>query len=739
MVINFKELLSSDLSNVVLDKINYNFDQIIVNGGGPMGHQGAQGPRGFDGLTGDTGPIGAQGATGAQGAKGDPGLETWKSNSGTNSNTLVPIHEGKLNPPTIMVGVDKDDAIYDAIIEDASILINKKDRGDNQPLYNVAFWDDDVANNNGNYAYISLDYDNATDKVVKTEGFSELLDTVSKKIASKFIFAKGNTELVTIDDTTFNSNVKTNFNTGLEVSNSLKIGVGTPALNKVLASTDALGNSTWKHVSEIGGAVPIGTIVPILTNIFDNANNFDQDAYLASDASPLQIYYGRGKGDYKGWYLCNGQTWTNSTKSYTTQDLCSFSYNITNNTNRPTGAGQGPASETNSILSITGGGDASLSATYNGTSKTYTVTSNLNLDSALIYPSVSGTAYDLYKMVYVVYLGEDDLSWSQPGDQGVIVGSITFGGIAFGYSIDNASACSAATNLYDLVIPPTNPTFTTWQTYTDLTVKNAWRDITLNTEGPTGRVYLYNAGTTTPATTGYYVIDGYIRFVSAGVVFDNLFPAPALENGDAMTCINPTARFDSITGSTSKGAQNGDIVTAYAGKSLPAWRNTSQLTYSYQWQTQLGGGQWVNINLATNDTLNITAPLGTSYYRVGIITLDAATSTQSSVHYSNVITLTTGASYEIIGTKTATLSQTPVSGSIVVSGASATITLHTSKTYYLAGNATSRLVISGANTYELLGNVDMGDTMMTQTIPTGNYTYTLYVYGPNTGANAYIE
>ena len=125
MVINFKELLSSDLSNVVLDKINYNFDQILVNGGGPMGHQGAQGPRGFDGLTGDTGPQGAQGSQGAQGAKGDPGLETWKSNAGTYNNTLVPIHEGTLNPPTVMVGVNKDDAIYDTVINDVSFLINK--------------------------------------------------------------------------------------------------------------------------------------------------------------------------------------------------------------------------------------------------------------------------------------------------------------------------------------------------------------------------------------------------------------------------------------------------------------------------------------------------------------------------------------------------------------------------------------------------------------------------------------
>lgn len=740
MVINFKELLSSDLSNITLDKINYNFDQILVNGGGPRGYQGARGPQGFDGLTGDTGPQGAQGSQGPQGAKGDPGLEAWKSNEGTNNNTLVPVHGAKTNPPTVMIGVDIDDAIYDTIIEDTSFLINKKDKGDSEPFYNVVFSDDAVANTNGNYAYVSLDYDTVIDKVIKTEGFSELLDTINKKIASKFIFAKGGTELVTIDDTVFNSSVKTKFNTGLEINNgTFKIGIGTPALNKILASTDAFGNSTWKSVSEIGGAVPVGTIVPILTNIFDNASNFDQDAFLASDASALRIYYGRGKGDYKGWYLCNGQTWTNATKTFTTQDLCSFSYNITNNTNRPTGAGQGPASLTNSILSITGGSDVDMDATYNGAGSTYTVTSNLNTTPALIYPSVSGTAYDLYKMVYVVYLGEEDLAWSESGNQGVIIGSLTFGGVALGYSMDNAASCSAGTNLYDLVVPPTNPTFSTWETYTDLTVKNAWRNATLNTEGPTGKVYLYQAGTTIPAITGYYAIDGYLRFVSAGVVFDNLVPTPSLENGDAMTCITPTARFDSIGGPTSKGTQAGTSVTMYASNGLPSWRNAAQLTYSYQWQTQINGNQWVNVNAATSNTLTVTAELGTAYYRVGIILLDAATSTQSSTHYSNQVTLTTAPSYEIIGTRTVNLSTTPVSGTIVVSGASATISLITSKTYFAAGNATSRLVINGANDYEINGNVDTGDTFMQQTIASGNYTYTLYVYGPNTGANARIE
>lgn len=48
-----KELFAADNIDEVIDKINFNFDQLVINGGGPKGNQGDQG---------DFGPVGPRGA-----------------------------------------------------------------------------------------------------------------------------------------------------------------------------------------------------------------------------------------------------------------------------------------------------------------------------------------------------------------------------------------------------------------------------------------------------------------------------------------------------------------------------------------------------------------------------------------------------------------------------------------------------------------------------------------------------
>lgn len=62
--INILNILSGDNQSTIVDKINYNFDQILSSGGGPQGQQG---------VIGATGPVGPQGIPGIQGAKGDKG------------------------------------------------------------------------------------------------------------------------------------------------------------------------------------------------------------------------------------------------------------------------------------------------------------------------------------------------------------------------------------------------------------------------------------------------------------------------------------------------------------------------------------------------------------------------------------------------------------------------------------------------------------------------------------------
>ena len=80
MAINIKELFNSDADNIRLDKVNYNFDQISANGGGPKGVKGEQG---FTGNSGQKGEQGTEGPKGDEGAKGDEGIaaQLWYSDT----------------------------------------------------------------------------------------------------------------------------------------------------------------------------------------------------------------------------------------------------------------------------------------------------------------------------------------------------------------------------------------------------------------------------------------------------------------------------------------------------------------------------------------------------------------------------------------------------------------------------------------------------------------------------------
>ena len=62
--INLLNILPGDRQTILIDKINYNFDEILSAGGGP------QGPQGIRGATGPIGPQGIQGPTGPQGLRG---------------------------------------------------------------------------------------------------------------------------------------------------------------------------------------------------------------------------------------------------------------------------------------------------------------------------------------------------------------------------------------------------------------------------------------------------------------------------------------------------------------------------------------------------------------------------------------------------------------------------------------------------------------------------------------------
>jgi hypothetical protein len=70
MAINIKELFDADADNIKVDKINYNFDQLLASGGGPIGIKGNDGQSGQTGQKGDTGNTGSKGEVGDKGDSG---------------------------------------------------------------------------------------------------------------------------------------------------------------------------------------------------------------------------------------------------------------------------------------------------------------------------------------------------------------------------------------------------------------------------------------------------------------------------------------------------------------------------------------------------------------------------------------------------------------------------------------------------------------------------------------------
>lgn len=104
MAINIKEILTTDSDVIKVDKTNYNFDQLVANGGGPIG------------IKGQKGELGGIGTTGAKGEKGDQGTKGDTGATGADVNNWGRISHSSVNPP------------------DADILKPKRDTNTDEPV-----------------------------------------------------------------------------------------------------------------------------------------------------------------------------------------------------------------------------------------------------------------------------------------------------------------------------------------------------------------------------------------------------------------------------------------------------------------------------------------------------------------------------------------------------------------------------------------------------------------------------
>ena len=211
MAINIQEILHpSDSNQIKWEKVNYNFDQILANGGGPTGQKGAEGVQGSVGQTGQKGQkgdIGPQGETGATTSR-------WKvipiNANGGNVNEYVILKPKLSNDnyhPVIFLGDQEFDEVnnFDGqLLSAATLTIGKHAVGGSTPSSElVSYWHGKRGNTDNNIS-ITLSTSEQTDGSVDwtrytlAETYGTNLNTVPAEIIEYF---------VNLDKYTFKSNV----------------------------------------------------------------------------------------------------------------------------------------------------------------------------------------------------------------------------------------------------------------------------------------------------------------------------------------------------------------------------------------------------------------------------------------------------------------------------------------------------------------------------------------------------
>lgn len=397
--VNLKELFTSDSDNSLLDKINYNFDQLIDHQG-PKGEKGDQGPPGPDG---QTGPMGPQGNMGFQGPVGDDGVaneEYWaKPTSEPEAiTTIFPISTGS-NAPNVVIGYSSTDADYGLPVTDAQLHIHR----------DLSLFDDHIkltAFRSGTSALemvskIRLTEDAGTQvfEIENDEGNITMnADSIYFKNdgINSFSIQSGLTE-ASSDNFTI-----TNTTTTIQ-TDDLFLNTKTPQAGYIVASTGTEGGVDWVNPAIAETNLPIGTIIQLLPALFDNTNFVLTET--GANLSQLRFGAGRSGGVYAGWYLCHGRTWIkDGSISYAVPDLSSFSVTIDEEPLDP------PITEEN--IQLVAGSDSSMAATINGGLYDVTgIVANGVINDIELTTSLTPN-FSVYKLPHIIYLGFDNLYWT---------------------------------------------------------------------------------------------------------------------------------------------------------------------------------------------------------------------------------------------------------------------------------------------------------------------------------------
>jgi uncharacterized protein (TIGR02145 family) len=433
MPISFKHINTLDSDQIKLDNVNYNFDQLVANGGGPRGNQGSIGQTGPQGTTGPQGFNGPIGIPGDQGTDPIININYWDKidavPSGIDAITLVPLHTlADQFAPVVNIGYLDTDSDYTSkqpLVEGKTPYQWAISRKPYMPS-NLRFKNREISDNG---------YDFKLEKVGDldqlTMGFSKYTvenSNISDIIAYKTIFKSddGNIDSFNISSELAEFNVKTEFNLPVDIKRNLIIQNADATNGSVAVAENDDGLIKFKRIDLLKGTVPFGTIVSMSTTVFTGTSNFvSNEVVVGSDSTPIEITVGKGLGIYSGWYLCNGKEWTNGSGiSYQVPMLGKFNYSIQDNPFSILPNSQGTAITNNTSTHIIGGSniDAVSSFDFNQStgSRTYTVTGTVSMGDSLTNLSCglnpdSGTTFLIKQLPQIIYLGRDDLYWFDKG------------------------------------------------------------------------------------------------------------------------------------------------------------------------------------------------------------------------------------------------------------------------------------------------------------------------------------
>jgi hypothetical protein len=574
MALNLKEIFVSDLDQVKLDKVNYNFDQLVANGGGPQGPQGTAGLQGFQGVQGPQGLQGVQGTQGVQGPDGLAGGEYWFliQGDGTNTiDTLIPAHDinTDLNPPVIAIGYSTNDPEYTSGFSttEAQVTIN---RPQGTPSANLKLESAQI----DTAAYFKLE-NTGVFNIYFTDTVNSTLTNVMKFNSDIFSFTDlGGVELMSLNNIELNVRVPAKLNSAV-VTGALKIESGNPDTDKIAVAKDSTGEIEFKSFEEIGSAVPVGTIVSMLPSIFQDSNYFvnSEMGVTINDADRLPIHVGSGIGDYSGWYICNGKTWTNGVDTFQVPDLSSFSYEIAENPTH-TSTGQGFAELINDSIHIEGGSDIDLTAAYS--TGQYNITGNVECDDISIQQG-TGTSLIIKRLPRIIYLGEADLYWEDGGDATSTVMTIQFTDTSGNVSSFQQQFPGNGGTSYNNTTSPIIINAPSGKKWNSNILPTIGRDsgfsgteisLSVDTQDPTKLKYAI--GWTQPLTNQTY----NFSFASSGSLLDNT-STYYINVAGAKATVSPTS-FTNVTGTSGSPKNIGTI--SFTGTSGYKFTGTNQVT-----------------------------------------------------------------------------------------------------------------------------------------------------------------